>query len=125
MRFALVIPVLLLLLAAVATGCDPGAGVTWVNQTDQSVVIYLSDEGGSDRGNPLPPHSTITQAVIKHVWRGMVVIRDEQGNVLFRQKLTWDEFEAQGFRFVITEAMLSPPSPSPTPTPTPAATPAS
>ena len=116
-RFGLVIAGLLALLGAMATACDPGAGVTWVNQTDQSVVIYLSDEVGSGRGNPLPPHSTTTQAVIKHVWKNMVVIRDEQGNMLFRQELTWGDFKAQGFRFVITEDMLSP-TPSPVATPT-------
>ena len=27
--------------ATVAIACDPGAGVTWVDQTDQSVVILL------------------------------------------------------------------------------------
>jgi hypothetical protein len=97
--------------------CDPGAGVTWVNQTDQTLVIYLSDEVGSGRGNPFPPHSTTKQAVIKHVWKNLVVVRDEQGNVLFRQELTWDEFKAQGFRFVITEDMISPPSPTPAPSP--------
>ena len=106
----------LVFVATVAIACDPGAGVTWVNETDQGVVIYLRLD--SDLGTHLPPHSTVTEAVIKHVWKNMVVIRDEQGNLLFRQKLSWDELNAQGFRFVITEDMLSSASPTPVPSPT-------
>ena len=97
-----------LITAISAIACDPGAGVTWVNETDQTLIVYLSDEPDSDRGDPLPPHSTKVLGVIEVVWKDVVVIRDEQGNVLFRQELTWDEFKAMGFRFVITEDMLSP-----------------
>jgi hypothetical protein len=109
------------LLALFGAACEYGPDITWVNQTDKSIVIYLSDELSDDLGTHLPPQSTKTEFLGDDLWKGMVVIRDEQGNVLFRQKLTWDEFEAQGFRFVITEDMLSPASP--TPTPSPAATP--
>jgi hypothetical protein len=118
------------IVATAAIACDPGAGVTWVNQTDQSVVIYLSDRLDADLGTDLPPRSNKTEAVIKDVWRNLVVVRDEQGNVLFRQTLTWDQLKAQGFRFVITEEMLSPSSPTPapspgtTPTPSPVTAPA-
>lgn len=96
------------ILGTAVVACDPGASVTWVNQTDQTLIMYLSDEPDSDRGNPLPPHSTKVLGVIKAVWKDVVVIRDEQGNVLFRQKLTWEQLKGRGFRFVITEDMLSP-----------------
>ncbi len=97
--------------------CEYGPDVTWVNQTDEAIVIYLSDEVASDLGTHLPPQSSKTEFLENGLWKDMVVVRDEQGNVLFRQKLTWDEFKAQGFRFVITQDMLSPPSPTPTPSP--------
>jgi len=98
------------------TACEYGPDITWVNQTDESIVIYLSDELSDDLGTHLPPQSTKTEFLGDDLWKGMVVIRDEQGNVLFHQRLAWDEFKAQGFRFVITEDMLSPtPSPATTP----------
>ena len=98
----------LLLVLATTVACDPGAGVSWVNESDETVVVYLRDEFVEELGSTVLPRSTKTEAVIKAVWEDVVVIRDEQGNVLFRQELTWDEFKAQGFRFVITEEMLAP-----------------
>ena len=118
-RLGVVFAGLLLLFGAVATACEYGPDLTWVNQTDENIVIYLSDELSSDLGTHLPPQSTKTEFLGDDLWKGSVVIRDEQGNVLFRQKLTWDEFKARGFRFVITREMLSPvPLPSPAATPT-------
>jgi len=104
-RIALAICVLLIL--TTATGCKHGPGVVWVNETGETALIYLGEQL-DDFGAVLPPHSTKTELVTKFVWEDVIVIRDEQGNVLFRQELTWDEFKAQGFRFVITEDMLSP-----------------
>ena len=105
-------------IATTAIACDPGPEITWVNQTDETVVVYLRDEFDRDLGTALPPHSTKMEGVIEGVWNDVVVIRDEQGNLLFRQKLSWDELDARGFRFVITEDMLSSASPTPVPSPT-------
>ena len=107
-RSAVVIAGLLALFGVMGTACDPGPEITWVNQTDETVVVYLRDEFFRDLGTALPPHSTKIEGVIEAVWNDVVVIRDEQGNVLFRQKLTWEEFQKRNFRFVITEDMLSP-----------------
>jgi hypothetical protein len=95
------------LVAITATACDPGAGVTWSNETDQTVVLYLSHEL-NDRGTILEPHSTKTQAVIEAVWKGVVVVRDQRGNVLLREDISWDQLKAQHFRFVIRQDMLAP-----------------
>jgi hypothetical protein len=115
-RFVVAIAGLLALFGAMGTACEYGPDVTWVNQTDQSIVIYLSDELSDDLGTHLPPQSTKTEFLGDDLWKGMIVIRDEEDNVLFRQELTWDEFKAHGFRFVVTEEMLSPtPSPATTP----------
>ena len=88
-----------------------------VNQTDRTVFVYSGDQL-DDRETTLPPHSSKEVAFADFLWQDLVVLRDEQGNVSFRQKLTWDEFKARGFLFVITEDMLSPASPTPVPSPT-------
>jgi hypothetical protein len=95
------------ILSVAAIACDPVAGATWVNQTDHTVLVYSGDQL-DDFDTTLPPHSSKKLAMADFLWDDVVVLRDEQGNVLFRQELTWDEFKAQGFRFVITEDMLSP-----------------
>jgi hypothetical protein len=96
-----------IVLASSATGCEYGPDVTWVNQTDHTVLVYSGEQLG-DFDTALPPHSSKKLAMADFLWDDVVVLRDEQGNVLFRQELTWDEFKAMGFRFVITEDMLSP-----------------
>ena len=108
----LVIAALIVVTLAFA-GCDPGAGITWGNETDQTVVVY-SGEDLDDIDVSLPPRSSMVVDTIKAVWEDIVVLRDEEGTVLFRQELTWDEFKAQDFRFEITEEMIAP-----TPTPAP------
>ncbi len=102
-----------ILLAAVimglvlAAGCDPGATVTYVNETDQRVSIYLGDN--IDRFDvSIAPHSKAEVGTIATEWRDVVVVRDDQENVILRKEITWDELKAEDFRFVITEEMLSP-----------------
>jgi hypothetical protein len=97
----------LLLVLATTVACDPGADITWVNETDQEVGIYLGDDL-HDFDTSVRPRSSKTVGTIEAVWEDVVVIRDKQKRVLFRQEITWDELKAQGFRFVITEDMLSP-----------------
>jgi hypothetical protein len=106
LRKALAVACGFLLLAGL-TACDPGADITWVNETDQEVGIYLGDDL-HDFDTSVPPRSSKTVGTIEAVWEDVVVIRDKQKRVLFRQEITWDELKAQGFRFVITEDMLSP-----------------
>ncbi len=108
----LVIPALIVVTLAFA-GCDPGAGITWVNNTNRTVVVYLDDDF-DDTGDQIDPQSSRTLGTIKAVWNDIIVLRNEEGTVLFRQELTWDELKAQGFRFEITEEMIAP-----TPTPAP------
>ena len=103
---SLVIPTLVVMTLAFA-GCDPGAGITWVNETDQTVVVYFGEDLDDFDGS-YPPHSITEVGTIRAVWVDIVVLRDEEGTVLFRQELTWDELKAQGFRFEITEEMIAP-----------------
>lgn len=91
----------MLALAGLAVGCDPGAGLTWVNETDQDVLIYLGDDL-DDLDVRLPARSRLEDvATIIAVWRDVVVVRDVQGNILLRKEITWDELKAQDFIFVI------------------------
>src|SRR6266545_2873657 len=106
MKKALVTAGLALLLLGLGA-CDPGAGITWVNQSDQPVNVYLGDRLDDFSVSVAPNSSKEDVATIKHVWKDVVVLRDDQGNVLTRQQLTWDDLEAQGFRFVITEDLIS------------------
>ena len=88
---------------AVATSaCDPGAGITWVNETDQTVYIYLGDDLDDFDGS-LPPHTSLEAATIETVWEDVVVVRNREGDVILRREITWAELEEQGFRFVIRE----------------------
>ncbi len=108
----LVTPALIVVTLAFA-GCDPGAGITWVNETDKTVDVYLGEDL-DDFDVRLLPRSNMEVGTIKAVWVDFIVLRDEEGTVLFRQELTWDELKAQDFRFEITEEMIAP-----TPTPAP------
>ncbi len=95
------------LLALFAVGCDPGATVTWVNEGSQPVDIYLGT-GPDDFDVSVPPHAEKRVATIRQAWQDVVVVRDHAGRLLLQETLTWDELKARDFRFVITEAELTP-----------------
>lgn len=92
--------------AVLLSACDPGAGVTWINETDETVVVHLSDEPNRDSGTTVLAHSSKTEAVISDVWNDVVVVRNEEGAVLLRVELTWNELEDGDFKFVISPADL-------------------
>ncbi len=103
--------VVLLASAGFAGACDPGAGVTWVNETDDAILIYLRDDANPDSGSVVAARGTLTEGVIIAVWHDVVVVRDVAGKVLYREEVTWDELKAQDFTFVITEDDISQYSP--------------
>jgi hypothetical protein len=99
----------LVLILATAAGCDPGATITYVNETDKTLVVYTAEDLEPEEYDALlQPHSTVRAGTIKMSFKDVVIVRDQNGNILFREEITWDELKAQGFRFVITEDMLSP-----------------
>ena len=85
-----------------AAACDTEVTVTWVNETDITIGIYFGDNIDSFDLS-VAPHSTGLAGTISDTWQDAVVIRDEAGNVLYREEITWDELKAQDFTFVITE----------------------
>jgi len=107
MRIALAICLLVTLAAAV--GCDPGFTITYVNETDNRILIYNADDRDlSDYETIVQPHSTEPSGTLAIRFKDVVIGRDEEGNLLFRTKISRDQLKAQQYRFVITEDMLSP-----------------
>jgi hypothetical protein len=103
------VAVCVLLIATTAVGCDPGATIKYVNETDKTVIVYTADHRDlSDYDVMVEPHSTVRAGTIITEFKDVVILRDKDGNLLLRKEITWDEFKAQDFRFVITEGMLSP-----------------
>jgi hypothetical protein len=108
-------PVLVLLslcLGALTTGCDPGAGVIYVNQTDRNLRFY-GDDAAEDFMVELQPHSSVDAAVLEHLWTGLVVVKDTKGRTLLRRELTWEELEAQDFRIVVRPEDIATPTSTP------------
>ena len=98
-----------------AVGCETGFTITYVNETDKTIAIYYGDDYDfSEYDFIIQPHSTERAGVLTITFKGVVIGRDEEGNLLFTTKISRGQLKAQQYRFVITEDMLSP---------TPAATP--
>jgi hypothetical protein len=94
---------------ATAVACDPGATITYVNETGRTVLVYTAEDLEPNEYDALlGPHSTVQATTLEMHFKDVVILRDKDGNLLFRKEITWDELKAQDFRFVITEDMLSP-----------------
>ena len=94
-----------------AVACDPGATVTYVNETERRISVYLGEGTGPDDFEvAIEPLSMVEVGTIATEWRDVVVIRDEDGNVILRREITWNQLKEEDFLFVITSE-----APSPTP----------
>ncbi len=72
-----------------------------MNQTDQPVHIYLGYDENDFELSLRANSSREDVTTLADLWEDVVVVRDDAGNVLFSKAITWDELEAQDFRFVI------------------------
>lgn len=109
LRIALAICLLVGL--ATAVGCDPGFTITYVNDSDKTILIYYGDDNKlSEYDFIIQPHSIERAGVLTITFKGVIIGRNEDGNLLFRKKISREQFKAQDNRFVITEYMLSPTS---------------
>jgi ABC-type uncharacterized transport system auxiliary subunit len=102
-----------LLLALAFVACDPGATITYINETEQPVDIYLGTSPKAFDAS-VPAHSEKKVLTIRQVWNDRVIARDEHGAIVSEQHVTWDELKAQHFRVVISATGVLP-----TGTPTP------
>lgn len=87
---------------AFAAACDTEEELTWINETDLELGIFFGDSI-DNRDLIIGPNSTEIRGAISDLWEDVVVVRDEDGNVLFREEITWDELKAQDFTFVIRQ----------------------
>jgi hypothetical protein len=107
LRIAFAIGTLLIL--ATGFGCDPGFPITYVNETDRTIIVYTADNlKPNEYDVVLKPHSTVQVNMLEMHLKGVVIGRDEEGNLLFRKEIGREQLEAQDNRFVITQDMLSP-----------------
>jgi hypothetical protein len=105
-RILLAPPLLVVIVLFGFGGClDQGHQITYVNETDRTIVGYLGD-GLDDRDWVLGPGETVKLGTLKSVWDDVIVFRDEQKNVLGRLELTWDELKNQDYRVVVREEDL-------------------
>jgi len=86
--------------------CGEQGESVWINETGHTLAVYEGD-GHEDLIVTLRPHSDEEVRIHEQLWVDTIIVRDSQGNELMRQTLTWEDFEAQDFRIVITEDMLS------------------
>ena len=109
--------------AAVATafaliGCDPGHNISYENETNEFIDIYLDgflnvslEPMQKKKFFGIESPSTTFEA------------RDAEGNVIYRQTFTWDELRDAGWRIVVTENSRIDPQPTPRVKATPTALP--
>jgi hypothetical protein len=111
-RFALVIALLVLPLAALA--CEPGRIPEYENATSQRVTVYKDGIAMFS----LEPHGSTTIPMFKEDWLPNIRVVAEDGRVLLEDHITWDELKKMGYKIVITDPLSSTPTPSPAATPT-------
>jgi len=87
----------LVVLLTIASGCDPGHGVTFVNQTDRTIAVYEN----TDLDANLAPAQQRTFTFIVFEGSRTFLARDEAGNVIFQQQYTWADLKRLQWRIVI------------------------
>jgi len=106
---ASLLALLILVLAAFfTTACDPGHSVTFDNDTDAAVTIFIDGQ----RDVSLKPMEKRTFDVIEFS-EATFEARDSTGRVLYRETMTWAGLKERGWKIVIAEP--APPGPSSTP----------
>ena len=113
MSARVVFPVVALTLAALGAALLVGCfaegeerGITWVNETQ----VVLRVEADSLELATFAPGETRVFRTRENLLPDHIQAYDQSGNLRLDTVITWDQLKAQGFRFVITEDMLTPPS---------------
>lgn len=79
------------------TACDPGHGVTYENQTQQTVSVF----NGNDLDATLAPGAHRTFTFIVYQGLRTFVAKDESGVVVFQEQYSWDDLKRVNWRIVI------------------------
>lgn len=80
-------------------GCDPGAEVTYRNETPSTVSVFSN----ALLETTLAPGEEQTFSVITYEGSRTYSARDESGRVLFREEYTWEDLKRMDWEIVITE----------------------
>ena len=96
-------------IAAAGTGCDPGHTLTYRNDTRQTVTV----SSASTEIVTLRPQEEQKCSTLEFAGEEIFEVRDENGRVIYSETLTWDDLKRMGWKIVITEAALTPGSPTP------------
>ena len=80
-----------------ATACDPSHGVTYENRMGFSAVVLIN--GRSEAS--LKPMEEKTFDLIKYDGESTFEAKDESGDVVFSERLTWEELRQRSWRIVI------------------------
>ena len=81
----------------VSVACDPGHGVTFINQTGVELEVY---SGGLSAGR-LAPHTERTLSYTRYSGVKLFEARDLSGTVLFSRSYSWNELEERDWKILI------------------------
>jgi len=101
--------------AFLLTGCDPGHTLTYRNDSAQTVTVSRD----TTEIVVLGPHEQRRFSTLEFVGEETFEARDESGQVIYSETLTWDDLKRRGWTIVITESALAPASPAPGPSESP------
>jgi hypothetical protein len=108
---ALSASVIVVTLALVSLGCDPGHDVEYHNQTEERLSVYRF--GRYDF--TLEPGQQATYGVLEFSGSMTVEAKDDDGRVVYSSAFTWEQLRQMNWEIAITD---NPPIPTPRPTPT-------
>jgi len=90
------------------TGCDPGHDVSYENETNEFIEIYVNDFLNVSL-EPLQKKKFLEIEFGSATYEA----RDLAGRVLYRQTFTWDELRDAGWRIGVTDTSRIDPQPAP------------
>lgn len=95
------VPVLgLLLLSVTLLACDRTESFPFENATDVRVYVTITADG-EGVGVSLGPGAVEGIVTGERFWTGRVLARDDDGNIVFDEQISWEELNRRG-RVVIT-----------------------
>ncbi len=81
-------------LPLVLWACDPGTGVTFVNETSMEVTVLLGKEPDAGLITTLAAGETRKNVgVLKTHWQDIIVVRNSADAVILQLELSWEELQ--------------------------------
>ncbi len=92
---------LLLLTVSTVISCDEGSDIAYVNMTDKTLDVYIDGL----LVHTLEPGETREALILKFSLPTLFEAKDEEGNTVFSETLTWEGLKAREFRIVFTDTV--------------------